>query len=109
MIPKEIRICGLNIPILLTDSIELDGRPVNGLFHPEEMEISLDIKDASEEKIAHVLMHEITHAISVYYLNDILTEDQIDHFSNGLYQTFSDNNLFNRKKFTISLRQRSLQ
>lgn len=47
----------------------------------------------TKEKISEIILHEILHCIDAIYNNASLDERQTTCLSNGLYQTFKDNDL----------------
>lgn len=90
-IPKNLKICGRTFQIILKEKLQ-DKYSYAGLYNSNYQTILLD-KDNHTEKIEQTLFHEITHAINYDYLNDKLTEEEVNNLGNGFYQVLKDNNL----------------
>lgn len=96
-IPKKVRICGLDYEVIFSDDLYLtDG--CYGTHNSSTLQITLQNHTLNRQRQEQVFLHELMHAVDVHYLNNKLSEDQVDQIANGIFQIMRDNDFFNRKK-----------
>jgi hypothetical protein len=102
IIPKKVKVCGLvyNVEENAKASSSAD---VYGITDHYKQSIILDPR-VSQEKKEQTFVHEVLHAIwdsvglNSRYNDHKQQEEIVDALSNGLYQVFKENKLFNLSK-----------
>jgi len=97
LIPKTVRICGLNYKVTMSENLYLD-QGIVGSHNQNTLEILLQNHTMDKQKIVQTFFHEIMHAIDSHYLDNKLTEEQVCQIGNGIYQVLADNNLLRGDK-----------
>jgi len=90
-IPKKLKVGGFDYDIIFDDKF-VEKETLCGQHQPNRLKIILQTGVYNQQKIDQTFWHEVAHAISCVYLGENeMTEDQIDNFSQGLYQVLKDN------------------
>ena len=91
-LPKQVKIAGLTYEIQLKDDIH-QKEGLSGDARYTEQVIRIQSRDYHHETVEQTFVHEVVHVLDHIYLNDKLTEDQVDALANGIYAFLKDNNL----------------
>jgi len=90
MIPKKVRICGLDYKVEIDNDMHRDNG-FQGLHDAKKLIIKLQKDGYSDDKVFQTFIHEVTHAINYHYNNDELSEEQVDRMANGFHAFLKDN------------------
>lgn len=82
-IPSKIQVGGLVFTVRYNKA--LGSISHNGFCKTEEQLLELRPSMPKQRELG-TLIHEIVHAIGVVYLDDVLTEAQVDALGHGLHQ-----------------------
>ena len=97
-LPDTVRICGLVYKISYDDILDRKTGCV-GMHLPEMLEIRLQSRALSKQKIEQTFIHEIMHAVSIHFMNDKLVEEDVNTLANAVYSVLSDNKFLNMDIF----------
>ena len=99
-IPKTVKVGGHIQTVEILDTI--NGGNETGLYKATQDRILIakhvlsekgkkELIDISESFIQLTFLHELLHAINFIFSGDSLSEKEIDHISEGLFQVMVDN------------------
>jgi len=91
-LPKVIKIGGHVFEVKRVKRCEDDA---DGFYDLTKQLITIDEENRKYE--GQVLLHEVLHAIDYVYNNAILTEEQVERLSQGLYDFLRNNKIEWRK------------
>lgn len=94
-IPDTVKICGLEYKVIKKNDLAENENKVGKNYFPK-CEITLQIGNYNPQFIESTFFHEVMHSLAYHYLNDELTEKQVDRLANGLYAFLNDNNLLKK-------------
>lgn len=91
-IPKTVKVGGHIYKVEITKtSEESKGHNNWGRTNHAKLKIYID-RELATSKQEETYLHELVHAID-FHMGTKLKEEQVERFSNGLYQVLKDNNL----------------
>lgn len=93
-IPNKMRIAGIDYKVIKEKSMALN-EGLAGSHTAHLCEIRLQTKGYNQQKTEQTFFHEVIHAIGDHYINNELTERQVDNLATGIYQVLKDNKIIN--------------
>jgi len=94
-IPNKVKIAGIIYKIIKIKELALDSG-LAGEHIGHKCEIKLQGTGYDPQKIEQSFWHETLHGINDHYINNELTERQIDNLASGIFQVLHDNNLLKK-------------
>jgi hypothetical protein len=84
-----VKVGGINIKTVFSDTIDLDGEPCLGMYHSDRLLVEIK-KDMPKDRTEETWVHEILHVISCEYGLG-LRENQVQGLAGAVYALLRDN------------------